>query len=61
MGVLFVTVWTADESTLIRQITIDTPRPAGAVRFVRGNGRVATLLAADGSEFAFDAASLAIR
>lgn len=60
-GILFVTVWTADESTLLREITIDTPRVAGTVRFVRGHGKLATLLAADGTEFDFDAVSLAFR
>lgn len=60
-GVLFVTVWSADESTLLRQVTIDTPRAAGAVRFVRGNGKHAIVQATDGTEFDFDALSLAVR
>ena len=60
-GILFVTIWTADESTLLRQVTIDVPRAAGAIRFVRGNGKHATLAAADGTEFDFDALSLDVR
>jgi len=59
-GILLVTVWNADESQLIRSLVIDTPRAAGAVHFVGGQGKVAKILAADGTFFSFDASALAV-
>ena len=60
-GVLFVTVWTADESQLLQSLVINTPRVAGAVHFVGGQGVVAQILATDGTSFSFDASLLAVR
>lgn len=60
-GVLFVTVWTADESELLQSLVINTPRAAGAVHFVGGQGDVAQILANDGTSFSFDSSQLAVR
>ena len=59
-GVLLVSVWTPDESKLVRSMLIDTPRAAGSVRFVSGKGKIASLQATDGTSFSFDASALSV-
>jgi hypothetical protein len=60
-GVLLVTTWDQGQGHLLKSFTLTTPALDGSVRFIAGVGKTATLLAADGSTFTFDADSLSVK